>query len=663
MKRYGHVVLLLGSSVLATAAAAAPISPPILTGAPSAAAINQRCDMFVNRSTAMRKALETSKAAPSVNTTLTAYDHLYQLLSDASGESTLYREVSPTATSRTAGEKCEVRIASEFTKLQLSRPIYEHIKAIKAPADDTATNYYLTRVIGAFERAGVGLDAAGRAKAQALADRDAKLNTEFAANIPKGQRTITATPAELDGLPQDFIDAHKPGADGKITLRTDYTDYIPVMTYAKSPALRERFYREYQLRAYPQNDAVLRDLINTRDEEAKLVGRPNYATLNFEDRMLNTPAKVQSLMDEMSAAAKPAGDRDYAKKLAALQQLQPGATKLQPWDNAYVSQLGQKQSYGYDRQEARKYFAYDNVRDGILKLTEDLFGVDIRPWKTPTWDKLVESYEMYDHGELIGRFYFDSHPRPGKYEHANSVPLRTGVAGQVPVGILVMNLPAGKGLMEHGDVETFLHEFGHLLHGMFGGQNPRWAYQSGVATEWDFVEAPSQMLENWVYDYDTLKNFAVDASGKPIPRELVEKMNKARYFSLGMDDMRQLGLSNVSLQYYLGPAPADLGAAARTADAKYDMVPPAPYSQFQDAFSHLGGYGAAYYTYRWSIVIADDLFTQFQKNGLRDPATAKRYRELVLAPGGTKPAAELVQDFLGRPISIDAYRAKLAKDQ
>jgi thimet oligopeptidase len=171
------------------------------------------------------------------------------------------------------------------------------------------------------------------------------------------------------------------------------------------------------------------------------------------------------------------------------------------------------------------------------------------------------------------------------------------------------------------------------------------------------------MLENWVYDYDTLKNFAVDASGKPIPRELVEKMNKARYFSLGMDDMRQLGLSNVSLQYYLGPAPADLGAAARTADAKYDMVPPAPYSQFQDAFSHLGGYGAAYYTYRWSIVIADDLFTQFQKNGLRDPATAKRYRELVLAPGGTKPAAELVQDFLGRPISIDAYRAKLAKDQ
>ena len=662
MKHYAQGLLLLGSSVLATAVAAASVSPPILTGAPSAAAINQRCTMFVSRSTAMRKALETSKGAPGVNTTLAAYDHLYQLLSDASGESTLYREVSPTAASRAAGEKCEVRIASELTKLNLSRPIYEHIKAIKAPADEP-TKLYVSRVLGAFERAGIALDAAGRAKAQALADGASKYSAEFEANIPKGQRTITASTAELDGLPQDFIDAHKPGADGKITLRTDYTDYIPVMTYAKSPALRERFYKEYQLRAYPQNDEALRNLINKRDDLAKLVGRPNYATLNFEDRMLDTPAKVQALMDEMAAATKPAAERDYAKKLAALQQLQPGATKLQPWDNAYVSALVQKQSYGYDRQEARKYFQYNNVRDGILRLTEDLFGVQIKPWKTPAWDKLVESYEMYDHGKLIGRFYFDSHPRPGKYEHANSVPLRTGLAGQVPVGILVMNLPAGKGLMEHNDVVTFLHEFGHLLHGMFGGQSPRWAYQSGVATEWDFVEAPSQMLENWVYDYDTLKNFAVDASGKPIPRELVEKMNRARYFSLGMDDNRQLGLTNVSLQYYLGPAPVDLGAAARAAQGKYDTLPPAPYSQFQDAFSHLGGYGAAYYTYRWSIVIADDMFTQFQKNGLRDPATAKRYRELVLAPGGAKPAAELVQDFLGRPISIDAYRAKLAKDQ
>ena len=662
MRAY-QALLLAGSSVLGSAVIAAPAAvPPILTGAPTAAQINQRCNMMVARSTAMRTALERAKGQASVATTLAAYDRLTEIIFDGGLEGTLYREVGKTAAARSAGEKCEVRMASEGTKLSLSRPIYERIKAIKPPAD-APTQLYLTRVIGGFERAGVGLDAAGRAKAQAVTDEASKLSTEFEANIPKGQRTITVTAAELDGLPQDFIDAHKPGADGKITLRTDSTDYIPVLTYAKSSDLRQRFYREYQLRAYPANDAVLRDMINKRDELAKLVGRPNYATLNFEDRMLNTPDKVQALMDQMAGASRPAADRDYAKKLALLQQLQPGATKLEPWDNAYVSRLVQKQSYGYDRQEARNYFAYDNVRDGILKLTEDMFGVDIRPWKTPTWDKLVESYEMYDHGKLIGRFYFDAHPRDGKYEHANAVPLRAGVGGKIPVAALVMNLPAGKGLMEHSDVVTFLHEYGHLLHAIFGGQNQRWAYQSGVTTEWDFVEAPSQMLENWVYDYDTLKGFAVDASGKTIPRDLVDKMNRARYFSLGMDDGRQLGLTNVSLQYYLGPAPADLGQAARTADAKYDILPPAPFSQFQDAFPHLGGYGAAYYTYRWSIVIADDMFTQFQKNGLRDRATADRYRKLVLAPGGTKPAGELVADFLGRPISIDAYRAKMEKDQ
>jgi len=653
--------LLVAASLVASAANAGPIViPPILTGAPSAAQINARCDWFVKQSTSLRKALETSKAKPSTATTLAAYDKLNELINDGSGEVGFYRQVSPTAASREAGEKCEVRMASEQTKLSLSRPIYDHLKAIPTPAD-ASTKLYLGRILSAFERAGIALDAAGRAKAQALSDEVANLGTSFEANIPKGQKTITATVAELDGVPADFIASKKKNADGTITLTTNSTDYVPVMSYAKSSALRERFYRAYNLRAYPENDAVLRDMINKRGELARLVGRPNYATLNFEDRMLNTPDKVQALLDDMASAAKPAGERDYAKKLAMLQTLQPGATRLQPWDSGYVSNLVQKQSYGYDRQEARKYFTYTKVRDGILKLTEDLFGVDIRPWQTPKWDPLAESYGFYDHGKLIGRIYFDAHPRDGKYEHANAIPLRYGVGSTIPVGVLVFNVP--NGLMEHSDVVTFLHEYGHLLHHIFGGQKQRWAGQSSFSTEWDFVEAPSQMLENWVYDYDTLKGFGVNAEGQPIPRDLVEKMNRARYFDLGMGDMRQLGLSNIALQYYLRPAPADLGAAAHEYDAKYDLLPPAPGTQPQDSFPHLAGYGAAYYTYRWSVVIADDLFTEFQKNGLHDKATAARYRKLVLQPGGSKPAAELVSSFLGRPISLDAYKAKLAKDQ
>lgn len=663
--RYAKAFLLIGTSLIATQAVAGEV-PPILAGSPSAAEIDQRCDYWVAESTRLRTELEKETGPATIDKTLLTFDRLNEALFNATLESILYREVSTSAESRTAGEKCEVRIGKEGNKLSLSRPAYDRLKAIKVPADDPETQLLLTRALGEFERAGVALDPAGRARAQALSDEISQLGTTFDANIPKDQRKIIAMPAELDGLPQDYLDAHKPGPDGKITLTTDYTDYIPVMTYAKSSALRHRFHREFNQRGYPANEPVLRDLLNKRDELAKLVGRPNYASLNFENRMLNTPDKVQALLDDMAAAARPAGQRDYAKKLAVLQQLQPGATKIEPWDATFLNPIVQKQSYGFDRKEARKYFAYNNVRDGILQWTEDLFGVDVRPWKTQVWHEDVEAYELYDQGKLIGRFYFDSHPRPGKYEHANAVPVRVGVRGQIPVAALVMNLPKGDhatGLMEHGDVETFLHEYGHLLHALFGGQNQRWSAQSGIATEWDFGEAPSQMLENWVYDYDTLKKFAVDASGNPIPRDLVDQMNRARYFDLGMADMRQLGLSNISLQFYLRPAPADLGAAARAADAKYSLISMADYSQMQASFSHLTGYAAAYYTYRWSVVIADDLFTEFSKNGLSDRATAERYRKLVLEPGGRKPAAQLVQDFLGRPASLDAYRAKMEKNQ
>ena len=292
--------------------------------------------------------------------------------------------------------------------------------------------------------------------------------------------------------------------------------------------------------------------------------------------------------------------------------------------------------------------------------------MQIRPWRTAVWDKSVEPYELLDHGQVIGRFYFDSHPRPGKYNHGNMVPLRNGVQGRtIPVAALVMNLPEGDyatGLMEHDDVVTFLHEFGHMLHGMFS-PGRRWAGVSGITTEWDFVEAPSQMLEEWVFDYDTLSHFARDEKGNTIPRALVDKMNAARYFDLGLVDMRQLALSNISLRLHQGPAPADIGKEVHRLDAQYNLVPLMEGSQFQDAFGHLTEYSAIYYTYRWSKVIADDMFTVFSSHGLRDRATADRYRRTVLQPGGSRPANDMVTEFLGRPISLDSYRAELAKDK
>ena len=644
---------------------------PVLANPAAAVAITRRCDAWLAEVARRQSALEAETGPATLARTLQRYDDIANLLASASGEFALLREVMADDARRSAAAACEVRIAGAATRLGLSRKVYERLKAIPRPAD-AATALYLSRTLASFERAGVALPAAERARAQALQDRIAEAGTQFDKAIADGRKTVLADPAELAGLPADFIAAHKSGADGKVVLSTDYPDLFPVLTYAASESLRRRLYETNVTRAYPANDARLRELLNLRDEFAHLLGRKDHATLVLEDKMLDTPAKVEALLTDMAGAARPASDRDYARKLAVYRLDHPGATAFQPWDNNYLTNLVQKRDFAYDRQKARQYFAYDQVRDGILALTGDLFGVIIRPWKTTVWNPEVEAYEMVEargpaRGKLIGRFYFDSHPRPGKYNHANMINLRQGVAGKaVPVGVLVMNLPAGghaTGLMEHNDVETFLHEFGHMLHHIFGGQTQRWAGQSGVATEWDFVEAPSQMLEEWVYDYDTLARFARNARGEIIPRALVEKMNRARWFDSGMADMRQIALSNISLRYHQGPAPADLGARMRELDAAYNPLPAPAFSQFQDSFGHLNGYSAVYYTYRWSKVIADDLFTRFAREGLRNPATALDYRRKVLEPGGSKPAAQLVADFLGRPISLDAYKAQMAQDR
>lgn len=660
--------LLAASALSGTSAQAASIldiSGPILATAPDADALNAKCDVYVSAIEERQKALESETGKATIEGTLVRYDELVGLIGAGSGEFTLYQQVMEDQARRDAGAQCQVRLATLGSKISLSRPIYDRLSAIDAAGTDAATALYLKRTLEGFERSGVALDDAKRARVQQLQEELAKVGTEFDTNIANGRKVVKVKPSELKGLPEDYIAAHKPGADGLVEISTDYPDYQPVMAYAESDDLRRQLAEAYNQRAYPENDALLKRMFSLRQELAEILGRPNYAALVLEDKMVDSPAKVQKLLDDMAEAARPAAERDYAKNLEVLKELRPGAQTIEFWQTGWLAPKVQQKYYNYDRQEARQYFAYNNVRDGILKLTEDLFQIEIRPWDTPKWHPDVETYEMVADGKVIGRFYFDSHPRPGKYSHANMIPLRPGLPGEPPVAALVMNFPKGDhstGLMEHGDVETFLHEFGHMIHGMFGGTQ-RWFGQSGIATEWDFVEAPSQMLENWVYDYDTLAGFAVNAKGETIPRELVEKMNKARYFNLGMGDMTQLGYANISLQFHQNPVPEDLGAATRKWRDAYALVPAPGFVQMQDAFGHLNGYSAIYYTYRWSKVIADDLFTRFDKEGLRNPKTAADYRKLVLEPGGTKPAAELVRDFLGREVTLDAYRGEMAKDQ
>jgi len=648
----------------ATAADVRDIMGLLLVGADKPEQINAKCDSYVQAIEQRQEALIKADGAASIDTTLVHYDQMKALIHAGQGEFTLYQQVMATAELRDAGAACQVRLSALDSAIGLSRPIYEQLEAIDASVADRQTGLLLEKILAEYQRNGVALPEEQRQRVQAINEELSQISTNFARNIADDQPELKVAPEELEGLPQDFIAAKQVGEDGMITLTTASTDYRPVMRYAESDALRRRFSEIYARRAFPQNDELLRRMFTLRQELAQILGRPDFASLVLEDKMLNSPDQVEKLIADMAQIARPVAERDLATNLSVLQQLQPGAQRIEYWQLGWLTPKVQGKLYDYNPQEARRYFAYDNVRDGVLKLTEDLFSVEIRAWNTPVWHEEVEAYELVDNGEVIGRFYFDNHPRPGKYTHANMIPIFPGVpGGEPPVAALVQNLPKGDhttGLMEHSQVETLLHEFGHMLHGMFGGTQ-KWFGQSGITTEWDFVEAPSQMLENWVYDYDTLATFAVDADGNTIPRELVEKMNRVRYFNQGLGDMTQLGYSNVSLQFHQQPVPVDLGAATRGWVGEYSLIQMPEYVEFQSAFNHLDGYSAIYYTYRWSKVIADDLFTRFTAEGMRNPVTAGDYRRAVLNPGGTKPAVELVQDFLGRDVALDAYRSELEK--
>jgi len=665
-----HRILLLSCLLAIAAPSNAQSTKPVrLTIEPmltpsNADAVTKTCDRLLAEANGLRTALEDDRTTASVDT-FRQFDDLWIVLRAASQDANILASTSPDAAIRTAGRECLARATQAEDAVQLSRPIYERLKAIPLAGADAETRHVLTRRLADFDRAGVSRDDATRTRIAAINDAITALEIRFAENIANGRLTLTVDPAELDGLPSDYIAAHKPGADGKVVISTDQPDLLPVLTYARSDALRRRLYEANNNRA-PENEVVLRDIIAQRDALARLLGRPNYATLQLEEAMIDTPAKVQTFLDELMRAGNAQARRDDTRMLERLRREQPGATAVPMWNDAYLTQLIKREQYDLDPQEVRRYFDYDNVRDGILQLTRDLMGVEIRPWQTAVWDPSVETYEMLDSGQVIGRFYLDTHPRPGKFNHAAVFGIRAGVAGgSIPMAALVTSFPAGDhrtGLMEHRDVEVFLHEYGHLIHAMLSG-NKRYALSDMDNLEPDFIEAPSRMLENFVWDYDTLARFAVDDTGQVIPHELVERMNRARYFGEALRDRRQLSLANASLSYYLGPPEADLTAQFMRAYDKYALQPYLVGVHPQDAFPHLAPQSAAYYKYMWSQTLALDMFARFEREGVRNPAVARDYRQKVLAPGGAMPAAALVEGFLGRPPSLEAYRDRLAKGQ
>ena len=635
---------------------------PFWTGTPNAAQFTSQNENRILRARAAIERLVSVKEPRTLENTLAPYDEALNLLDFAGSAAQIIENASPDSALRDASEKVTQDVSAYSTELSLNQDVYAALKGLDLSKADAETQFYVEKELRDFRLAGVDKDLATRAQIKAANDEITKIGLDFNRNIREDVRTIKVKPADLAGCPADFIAAHKPGADGMATLDINYPDYGPVMTYCTSDDVRKRLYMEFQNRAYPKNQDVLKRLITKRNELAKLCGYDNWADFVTVTKMTGNSKTVRDFIDKIVAASGPAADRDYAILLARKQKDVPSAKSVDFWETGYWQELVRRSDYNFDSQALRPYLAYDRVKQGVLDVTSTMFGVTYRQVKdAPVWDPSVECYEILDGGKLIGRFYLDMHPRPNKYNHAAHFSIRVGVAGkQLPEAALICNLPGGQpgdpGLCDIGDVTTFFHEFGHLLHNMFTWDH-HWAGSGGIRTERDFVEAPSQMLEEWMRDPKTLQTFARHyQSGEPVPTELVQRMRRANEFAKGLMVRRQMVYADLSLSIYdRDPATVDIDAMSAELVKRYQPFPYVDGTHFACAFGHLDGYSAVYYTYMWSLVIAKDMFSAFHPDNLLDPAVARRYRMAVLAPGGSKPAAQLVQDFLGRPYSFDSY--------
>ncbi len=636
----------------------------------SAQKLTTLCKDAMDRASAHRKTMVAIAGGEGTGDALESFNELLLALDDAAGVAELMFSVHPDESVRKAAEACEQDLKKLYNEVKLDGGVFKALKLAGEGDLEGQARRFWEHSLRDFRRAGVDRDEATRTELKQIHEEMTRLAQDFDRNVREDVRTIVLDgPEALAGLPADFVDAHKPGEDGKVKVTTTYPDFYPIQTYAEDAELRRRLYNEFLLRGYPQNKEILERLLKLRWRYAKTLGYDSWAAYMAEDKMVRSAAAVDSFIGELKEACAPNSARDLEKILERKRKDLPQAQAVQMWDRFYYVGKVRAEEYDYDAQEARAYFSYPKVKAGIIELYSKLFGVEMVPLGAePRWHEDVEAYELRSDGERIAVFYLDMHPRADKYQHAAMFPIHTGVeGGRVPRASLVCNFPDpeegdGKALMEHSQVVTFFHEFGHLLHHLLSRGSP-WVGLAGINVEWDFVEAPSQLLEEWAWDPQVLAGFATHAeTGEPIPADLVKRMRAADELGKGVHVMRQIFYTAYSF-YVHNQDPANLDLDAYEADTyrEYSPYPALPGAHVYTSFGHIVGYSSMYYTYQWSLVIAKDLFTRFAEKGLLDPEVAKSYRDNILLPGGTEDAAVLVERFLGRPYSMEAYRAWLER--
>ena len=592
---------------------------------------------------------------------------------DAIARLTFLKEIHTDAKVRAASAACEERAGKYVVRLGARKDLYLAMKGFQAnegaKVDLDAVDKRLVEVTMLdFKKNGLELSDADRAKLVELRSRIAELQSQFDTHLAENTDSFEATKDELLGMPESYVARLKKTADGKrYVVTTKYPDYYPLAENAKSEAVRKRAYIAFNAREAKSNLPLLTEAIALRDQAAKLLGFPTHADFVTQDRMAQNAKTVADFLARVRAELVPARDALDAKMLAMkIAETKDKKARLEDWDwRYYVNEL-KKRDYQLDDEAVREYFPADKALAGMFQVYATLFGVKFEEAPADPWAEGVKLYAIRDAdtGRLVAKFYVDLFPREGKYGHAASfnigVSRATPSGYQIPLSALVVNFnPPANGKvakLAHDEVRTLFHEFGHIMH--MSLTTARYNSLGGSNVAWDFVEAPSQMLENFVFRPEVLPLISQDPKdpSKSLPAELGKKLDAARSFDAGIKYTRQVFLASIDQYLHTHGDKVDADAAEHKLREEIIGYPALPEEHFLAGFGHLmGGYDGGYYGYLWSEVFADDIFSRFEKDGVLNPATGKVYRETILARGREDMPMALLTRFLGREPNEEAF--------
>ena len=575
------------------------------------------------------------------------------------------------------------KLTDFYSDLSQDERLYTKYKAIQASPTfgklSSTQQKIINNEVRDFKLGGAELPTKEKARFKTISEELSKLGSKFEENFMDNTNDFAhyvENVDELAGIPQDAIEAAASAAKeaGKTGYKFSlhFPSYMPVLQYANNRELREILYRAYATRASEfgktewDNTKLISDILKLKQEEAKMLGFKNYAELSLATKMADTPAQVTEFLDTLAKRAKPYAERDmqelsdYAKKL--------GINDMQAWDVAYVSEKLREEKYAFSDQEVKQYFPEDKVLAGLFKVTETIFGVQVRKADAPLWHQDAAFYEINDSNQKpIAYFYLDLYARNNKRGGAwmdECITRRKKEAGiELPVAYLTCNFSAPVGgkpaLFTHDEVITMFHEFGHGLHHMLT-QVDEYGVSGIKGVEWDAVELPSQFMENFCWEWDVLRHMTkhVD-TGAQLPRELFDKMVAAKNFQAGMQTVRQIEFSLFDMRLHGDFDPNGKQTALDLIEQVRDEVSvlrPPKWNRFPNSFSHIfaGGYAAGYYSYKWAEVLSADAYSLFEELGVLSEQAGSRFKNEVLAKGGSRPAMESFVAFRGREPSMDA---------